>query len=194
MIPFSYSRPRCWSLGNATLVVAKRSGFRRVLGVSKPRPSVTGAHPYRKRAFLETLRLATTNCTERGTGYPSWGHPTQLRISRGSKLDANSLTKTKNWSGRNEVTETSGRLHPLWQQSKWLHTPRTADYRHTGQDRWMQTELAFTLAKKTDMFGCPEVSYRQLYRARDWVSILRTPYPTKNLQRKQIGLIHKCSS
>ena len=33
------------------------------------------------------------------------------------KLDSNSHTKTKNWSGRNEVTETSGRLHPLWPQN-----------------------------------------------------------------------------
>jgi len=64
------------------------------------------------------------------------------------KMDPNSLTKTKNWSGRNEVIETSGRLHPLWPQNKWLHTPRTTDYRHTRQDRWIQTELAFTLAKK----------------------------------------------
>jgi hypothetical protein len=63
------------------------------------------------------------------------------------KLDSNSLTKTKNLSCRNEVTETSGRPHPLWPQNKWLHTPRTADYRHTGQDGWIQTELAFTLAK-----------------------------------------------
>jgi len=63
------------------------------------------------------------------------------------KLDCNSLTNTKNWSGRNEVTETSGRLHPLWPQNKWLHTPRTTGYRHTTQDRWIQTELAFTLAK-----------------------------------------------
>ena len=63
------------------------------------------------------------------------------------KLDSNSLTKTKNWRGRNEVTETSGRLHPLWPQNKWLHTPWTTDYRHTRQDRWIQTELAFTLAK-----------------------------------------------
>ena len=53
----------------------------------------------------------------------------------------------KNWSGRNEVTETSGRLHPLWPQNKWLHTPRTTDYRHTRQDRWIQMELASTLAK-----------------------------------------------
>ena len=46
------------------------------------------------------------------------------------------------------VTETSGRLHPLWPQNKLLHTPRTIDYRHTRQDtsRWIQTELAFTLA------------------------------------------------
>ena len=58
-----------------------------------------------------------------------------------------SLTKTKNWSGRNEVTENCGRLHPLWPQNKWLHTPRTTDYRHTRQGRWIQTELAFTLAK-----------------------------------------------
>ena len=62
-------------------------------------------------------------------------------------MDSNSLTKTKNWSGRNEVTETSGRLHPLWPQNKWLHTLRTTDYRHTRQDRWIQTELAFALAK-----------------------------------------------
>jgi len=65
------------------------------------------------------------------------------------KLDSSSFTKTNNWSGRNEVTETSGRLHPLWPQNKWLHTPRTADYRHNRQDRWIQTELAFTLAKNT---------------------------------------------
>ena len=63
------------------------------------------------------------------------------------RLDSNSLTKTKNWSARNEVTETSGRLNPLWPQNKWLHTPRTTNYRHTRQDRWIQTELAFTLAK-----------------------------------------------
>jgi len=54
---------------------------------------------------------------------------------------------TKNWSGRNEVTETSGRLHTLWPQNKWLHTPRTTDYRHTRQVRRIQTELDFTLAK-----------------------------------------------
>ena len=54
---------------------------------------------------------------------------------------------TKNWSSRNEVAKTSGRLHPLGPQNKWLLTPRTTDYRHTRQDRRIQTELAFTLAK-----------------------------------------------
>ena len=34
------------------------------------------------------------------------------------------------------------------------------------------------------MFGGPEVSYHQTYLARDWLSIIRTPYPTQNLQRK----------
>jgi len=78
------SRPRSWSLGNATLVVAERSGWRRVLGASKPRPSAKGAHSYRKRVCLDALRLATIKLTQGGTGYPSWGHPTQLRFSRGS--------------------------------------------------------------------------------------------------------------
>ena len=32
----------------------------------------------------------------------------------------NSLTKAKIWSGRNEVTETSGRLHPLWLQNDYI--------------------------------------------------------------------------
>ena len=34
------------------------------------------------------------------------------------------------------------------------------------------------------MSGGPEVSYHQTYSARDWLSILRTPYPTQNLQTK----------
>ena len=53
----------------------------------------------------------------------------------------------KNWSGRNEIIETSGRLHPSWPQNKWLYAPWTKDYRHTRQGRWIQTELAFTFAK-----------------------------------------------
>jgi len=41
------------------------------------------------------------------------------------------------------------------------------------------------------MFGGPAVSYHQTYSTRDWVSILRTPYPTQNLQRKHMTV---CSS
>jgi len=63
------------------------------------------------------------------------------------KLDSDSLTETKNWSGRNEVTETSGRLHPSWPQDKRLRKPWTTEWMYTRQDRWIQTELAFTLAK-----------------------------------------------
>jgi len=35
------------------------------------------------------------------------------------------------------------------------------------------------------MFGGPEDSYQQTHSARDWLSILRTPYTTQNLQRKR---------
>jgi hypothetical protein len=34
------------------------------------------------------------------------------------------------------------------------------------------------------MFGDPEVSYHQTYSARDWLFILKTPYPTQNPERK----------
>jgi hypothetical protein len=64
-----------------------------------------------------------------------------------TKLDFDSLIETKNWGGRNEVIETSGRLRPLWPQNKRLHSPRTTDRQHTRQDRWIQKELAFTPAK-----------------------------------------------
>jgi len=47
----------------------------------------------------------------------------------------------KNWNGRNEFTETSGRLHPLWPQNKWLHTPRTDKTRqdkiHEYRRNWL---------------------------------------------------------
>ena len=63
------------------------------------------------------------------------------------KLDSDSLTEAKNWGVRNEVIQTSGRVHPWWPQNKRLRMLWTTDWMHTGQDRWIQTELAFTLAK-----------------------------------------------
>ena len=80
------------------------------------------------------------------------------------KLDGNSLTKTKNWSGRNEVIKTSGRLHPLWPQNKRLHTPRNTDYRHTRQNRWIQTELVSALAKNTTKPNPFEIILLQITR------------------------------
>ena len=41
-----------------------------------------------------------------------------------------------------------------------------------------------TTLQKTGMFGGPGVSYHQTYSARDRLSVLRTTYPTQNLQRK----------
>jgi len=104
-------------MGNATLVVAERSGWRRVLGASTPRPSAKGAHRYRKRACLEALRLATTTLAQQETGYPSWGHPTKLRISRGST----GLIR------RNEVAEMK-LLRPLAGYTIYDH--KTNDYIH----------------------------------------------------------------
>jgi len=40
------------------------------------------------------------------------------------------------------------------------------------------------------MFVDPEVNYHQTYSARDWLSILRTRYPTQNLQRKHRTDLH----
>jgi len=63
------------------------------------------------------------------------------------KLDFDSLAEAKNWSSWNEIIETSGRLHPLWPQNKQIHTQRIADYKHTGQDRRIQKEMASTRTK-----------------------------------------------
>jgi hypothetical protein len=47
-----------------------------------------------------------------------------------------------------------------------------------------------TPLQKTGMFGGPEVSYHQTHSATDWLSILRTPYTTQNLQRKRRTDLH----
>ena len=71
--------------------------------------------------------------------------PTFLYGSENWTLTASQRRRIE--AAENEVTETSGRLHRLWQQDKRLHTPRTTHYRYTRQDRWIQTELVSTLAK-----------------------------------------------
>jgi len=57
----------------------------------------------------------------------------------------------------------------IWQQNKWLHTPRTTDYRHTRQDRWIQTELAFTLAKNaTEPNPFEVISLQTTRKEKNW--------------------------
>ena len=80
------------------------------------------------------------------------------------KLDFDSLTETKNWGGRNEATETSGRLHLLWLQNKRLHSPQTTDKLHTRQDRWIQKELARTHTKNATKPNPLEIIPLQLTR------------------------------
>ena len=65
--------------------------------------------------------------------------------------------KTKNWGGRIEATETSGRLHLLWLQNKQIHSPRTTDRLHTRQDRWIQKELARTHTKNATKLNPLEI-------------------------------------
>jgi hypothetical protein len=44
------------------------------------------------------------------------------------------------------------------------------------------SSLPLAPLQKTGIFGSPEVNYHQTYSAKDWLSILRTPHPTQNLQ------------
>ena len=44
--------------------------------------------------------------------------------------------------------------------------------------------------QKTGMFWVREISYHQTYSARDWLSILRTPYQNQNPQRKHRTDLH----
>jgi hypothetical protein len=56
--------------GQCKFRCSREERMKTVLGASKPRLSAKGAHPYRKRACLEALRLATTKLTQQRTGYP----------------------------------------------------------------------------------------------------------------------------
>jgi hypothetical protein len=66
-------------------------------------------------------------------------------------------------------------------------------HKHQGLDPMILSvsRLTTALAYVSSVFQlfsflvvCSEVSYHQTYSAKDWLSILRTPYPPQNLQRK----------
>ena len=105
------------------------------------------------------------------------------------KFDSDSFTETKNWRGRNEIIETSGRLHPSWPQNKRLYTPWTKDYRHTGQDRWIQTELAFTLAKNATKPNPVEIILQTTRKENNWKTKETTARTAVTLETERIKLV-----
>jgi len=60
---------------------------------------------------------------------------------------------------------------------------RAADEGESSAPQNRDLRLREHTPTQKDMFEGPEVSYHQNYSARDWLSILRTSYPTQNLQR-----------
>jgi hypothetical protein len=66
-----------------------------------------------------------------------------------------------------------------------FHTGLYTAFEQQDQDGTPWSSILILLeGAHTGMFGGPEVSYHQTSSARDWLSILRTTYPTQNLQRK----------
>jgi len=106
------------------------------------------------------------------------------------KLDSDSFTEKKKWSGRNEIIETSGRLLPSWPQNKRLYTRWTKDYRHTRQDRWIQTELAFTLAKNATKPNTVEIIPLQTTRKENnWKTEKTLERTVVTLETERIKLV-----
>jgi len=112
---------RSWTLGNATLVVAERSGWMRVLGASKPRPSAKGAHPYRKGHIWRPWGYLPPNSLSEGLVI----HPEDtLSISRGS-------TGQMNRDGT--VFHTCKECHKT--ESLWNHTATDRKEEEQLEDR-----------------------------------------------------------
>ena len=72
-------------------------------------------------------------------------------------------------------------------------------HKHQGLDPLIRSAFRITtaLAKISSVYQlfsflvvCSEVSYHQTYSARDWLSILRTPYTIQNFQRKHRTDLH----
>ena len=96
----------------------------------------------------------------------------------------------KNWSGRNEIIATSGRPHPSRPQNKRLYTPRTKDYRRTRQDRWIQTELAFTLAKNATKADPVEIiSLQTTRKENNWKTEETLARTVVTLETERIKLV-----
>jgi len=115
------------------------------------------------RFFSGTVFLQTEGCVSRCLTplqpcvYNTLPHMSTFCALSLSAVKPNKLREIRNLSGCNIrvnvkaemklLRQTSGRLHPLWPQDKRLHTPQSTDYRHSRQDRWIQTELVSALAK-----------------------------------------------
>ena len=98
----------------------------------------------------------------------------------------------KSWETPSDKTSVSSASKPDFLTSS-IVIPGQCNFSCSREERMkasprpLKTEFfgyGSTPLQKTGMFGGPEVSYHQTYSAWDWLSILRTPYPTQNLQRK----------
>ena len=113
-----------------------------------------------------------------------------LTLHQPSIILFNTLNEEKNWSGRNEIIATSGRPHPSRPQNKRLYTPRTKDYRHTRQDRWIQTELAFTLVKNATKPDPVEIiSLQTTRKENNWKTEETSARTVVTLETERIKLV-----
>jgi len=62
-------------------------------------------------------------------------------------------------------------LHPLRPQNKQLHTQRTTDYKHTGQDRRIQKEMSSTHTKNATKQNSSKILQLQTARKKiNWTT------------------------
>ena len=84
----------------------------------------------------------------------------------------------------------SGRLHRSRTQNKRLYMPWTKDYSHTRQDRWIQTELAFTLAKNATKPDPVEIiSLQTIRKENNWKTEETLARTVVTLETEQIRLV-----
>ena len=99
----------------------------------------------------------------------------------------------KHWNLSSEITLVSSASKSDFLTSS-LVIPGQCNFRCSREEwikvspRRLKTETfgyGSTPLQKTGMFGVLEVNYHQTHSARDWLSILRTPYTTQNFHRKR---------